>query len=153
MPRSVTLAKPKNKGKSYTTFLKTIVREEWLRLIQLKHLHAPHPLRECLFTATCWLPLPLPLPLQQLMQTPLALPHNVWASQPYDSTPTPVPKPPIHSHPHAYHRWQPTRHRWLPSVVLLPVWSDWLRNAPSLGMPYNIPCRIRFDLTRHKSPL
>jgi len=33
MPRSVTLAKPKNKGKSYTTFLKPIVSAEWLRQI------------------------------------------------------------------------------------------------------------------------
>jgi len=33
MPRSVTLAKPKNKGKSYTTFLKPIVSTEWLRQI------------------------------------------------------------------------------------------------------------------------
>jgi len=31
LPRSVTLAKPKNKGKSYTTFLKPIVSTEWLR--------------------------------------------------------------------------------------------------------------------------
>jgi len=30
MPRSVTLAKPKNKRKSYTTFLKPIVSAEWL---------------------------------------------------------------------------------------------------------------------------
>ena len=43
MPRSVTLAKPKNKGESYTTFLKPIVSAEWLRQIQLEYLHAPLP--------------------------------------------------------------------------------------------------------------
>ena len=43
MPRSVTLAKPKNKGKSYTTFLKPIVSAEWLRQIRLKYPHAPLP--------------------------------------------------------------------------------------------------------------
>jgi len=43
MPRSVTLAKPKNKGKSYTTFLKPIVSAEWFHLIQLKYTHAPQP--------------------------------------------------------------------------------------------------------------
>jgi len=43
MPRSVTLAKPKNKGKSYTTFLKPIVSAKWLRQIRLKYPHAPLP--------------------------------------------------------------------------------------------------------------
>jgi len=43
IPRSVTLAKPKNKGKSYTTFLKPIVSAEWLRLIRLKYPNAPQP--------------------------------------------------------------------------------------------------------------
>jgi len=43
MPRSVTLAKPKNKGKSYTTFLKPIVSAERLRQIRLKYPHAPLP--------------------------------------------------------------------------------------------------------------
>jgi len=43
MPHSVTLAKPKNKGKSYTTFLKPIVSAEWLRQIRLKYPHAPLP--------------------------------------------------------------------------------------------------------------
>jgi len=37
VPRSVTLAKPKNKGKSYTTFLQPIVSAEWLRQIRLNH--------------------------------------------------------------------------------------------------------------------
>jgi len=41
MPRSVTLANPKNKGKSYTTFLKPIVSAEWLRQIRLKYSQAP----------------------------------------------------------------------------------------------------------------
>jgi len=39
MPRSVTLAKPKNKRKSYTTFLKPIVSTEWLLQIRLKYPH------------------------------------------------------------------------------------------------------------------
>jgi len=43
MPRSVTLAKPKNKGKSFITFLKPIVSSEWLLQIQLKYPHAPLP--------------------------------------------------------------------------------------------------------------
>jgi len=43
MPRSVTLAKPKNKGKSYTTFLKPIVSAGWLRQIRLKYPNAPLP--------------------------------------------------------------------------------------------------------------
>ena len=43
MPRSVTLAKPKNKGKSYTTFLKPSVSAEWLRQIRLNYSHAPLP--------------------------------------------------------------------------------------------------------------
>jgi len=43
MPRSVTLANPKNKGKSYTTFLKPIVSVEWLRQIRMKHPHTPQP--------------------------------------------------------------------------------------------------------------
>jgi len=43
MPRSVTFAKRKNKGKSYTTFLKPIVNGEWLRQIRLKYPHAPQP--------------------------------------------------------------------------------------------------------------
>jgi len=43
MPRSVTLAKHKNKGKSYITFLKPIVSAEWLRQIRLKYPHAPLP--------------------------------------------------------------------------------------------------------------
>jgi len=43
MPRSVTLAKPKGKGKSYTAFLKPIVSAEWLRQIRLKYPHAPQP--------------------------------------------------------------------------------------------------------------
>jgi len=33
MPRSANLAKPKNRGYSYTTFLKPIVSAEWLRLV------------------------------------------------------------------------------------------------------------------------
>jgi len=41
--RSVKLAKPKNKGKSYTTFLKLIVSAEWLRQIRLKNLQSPLP--------------------------------------------------------------------------------------------------------------
>ena len=43
MPRSVTLANPKNKGKSYTTFLKPIVSAEWLRQMRMKYSHAPQP--------------------------------------------------------------------------------------------------------------
>jgi len=43
MPRSVTLAKPKNKGKSYTTFLKSIVSTELMRQIRLKYPHASLP--------------------------------------------------------------------------------------------------------------
>jgi len=43
MPRSVTLANPKNKGMSYTTFLKPIVSAEWLRQIWIKYPHAPQP--------------------------------------------------------------------------------------------------------------
>ena len=43
IPRSVTLAKPKNKGKSYTTFLKPIVSAEWLRQIRLKYPQSPLP--------------------------------------------------------------------------------------------------------------
>ena len=43
IPRSVTLAKPKNKGKSYTTFTKPIVSAEWLRQIRLKYPHSPLP--------------------------------------------------------------------------------------------------------------
>jgi len=45
MPRSVTLANPKNEGKSYTTFLKPIVSARWLRqiMIRLKYPHAPLP--------------------------------------------------------------------------------------------------------------
>jgi len=43
MPRSVTLAKPKNKGKSYTTFLKPIVSAEWLHQIRMKYPRAPQP--------------------------------------------------------------------------------------------------------------
>jgi len=43
MPRSVTLAKPKNKGKSYSTFLKPIVSAEWLHKIRLKYPNAPLP--------------------------------------------------------------------------------------------------------------
>jgi len=43
MPRSVTLANPKNKGKSYTTFLKPLVSAEWLRQIRIKYPHAPQP--------------------------------------------------------------------------------------------------------------
>jgi len=39
--RSVTLAKPKNKGKSYTAFLKPIVSAEWLRQIRLKYPQSP----------------------------------------------------------------------------------------------------------------
>jgi len=35
MPRSVTLSKPKNKGKSYTTFLEPIVSAEWLPVCQI----------------------------------------------------------------------------------------------------------------------
>jgi len=41
MPCSVTLANPKNKGKSYTTFLKPILSAEWLHQIRLKYPHAP----------------------------------------------------------------------------------------------------------------
>jgi len=43
MSRSVTLANPKNKGKSYTTFLKPLVSAEWLRQIRIKYPHAPQP--------------------------------------------------------------------------------------------------------------
>jgi len=43
MPRSVTLAKPRNKGKSYTTFLEPIVSAEWLHLIRLKYPNASQP--------------------------------------------------------------------------------------------------------------
>ena len=43
VPRSVALAKPKNKGKSYTTFLKPIVSAEWLRQIRLKYPQSPLP--------------------------------------------------------------------------------------------------------------
>jgi len=41
VPRSVILAKPKNKGKSYTAFLKPIVSPEWLRQIRLKYPQSP----------------------------------------------------------------------------------------------------------------
>jgi len=41
--KSGSFANPKNKGKSYTTFLKPIVSAEWLRQIQLKYPHAPQP--------------------------------------------------------------------------------------------------------------
>jgi hypothetical protein len=43
MPRSVFSAKPKNRGKSYTTFLKPLVSAEWLRQIRLQYPNAPLP--------------------------------------------------------------------------------------------------------------
>ena len=101
MPRSITLAKPKNKGKSYTTFLKPIVSAEWLRQIRMKYPHTPQPPTGNVFSRLHAQFLLHHLSLQPI-QTP-SIPHNAWAPQPHVSPQTSVPKPPIHSHLHAHH--------------------------------------------------
>ena len=147
-PRLVTFANPKNRGKSYTTFLKPIVSAEWLRLIPLKYPHAPRAQPPSVNVSS--------RPHAHFLPHHLSLCNNLYKLPSHLTTcghcnPMSLLRPRSQSHQSipthmlTIDNNQPTKHLRRSIVSLLSIRGDWLGN-PHLILECPKTCHVALDL-------